>query len=79
MVVTDAVGVEGIIRYTDYLVSGAVVVSQDFLVLLYERKGQLTEQDWETAPQWMYFAAGEWCVAKVCCRTQCDCTVSTNF
>lgn len=59
VVVSDSVGVEGVIRYTDYLVSGAVVVSQAFLVMLHKRKGRLTEQDWETVPQWMYFAAGK--------------------
>jgi len=58
VVVSDAVGVSGAIRATDYLVSGVLVVSERFLQLLYNRGGALTPQDWQRAPQWTYFSSG---------------------
>lgn len=60
VVVSEAVGVDGVLRYTDFLVAGAVVVGQAFLQLLHSRQGDLTEQDWEAVPQWMFCASGEW-------------------
>lgn len=56
--VSEAVGVEGAIRYTDFLVSGAVVVTPAFLQLLKDTEGQLSDADWQTAPQWLVFCSG---------------------
>lgn len=59
MLVHDSVGVDSVLYYTDYLVSGVLVVSQRFLQLLQARKGRLSPQDWDSAPQWLYFCSGE--------------------
>lgn len=58
IVVSEAVGVNGVIRFTDYLVSGVVVVSAAFLLLLHSKQGRLSEPDWGTAGRWLYFGAG---------------------
>lgn len=58
VVVSEAIGVQGVLRYTDFLVAGVLVVGDAFLQLLHSRQGALTEQDWEVVPRWLFCAAG---------------------
>jgi hypothetical protein len=58
VVVSEAVGGQGSIQYTDFLVSGAVVVTPAFLQLLKSQGGELSDADWQTAPQWLMFSSG---------------------
>lgn len=59
VVVSSAAGVDSGLKFSDFLVSGVLVVTEAFLQLLYRRRGVLSQQDWDTSPRWLLFGSGE--------------------